>query len=163
MPVVEKIRCSHGFRAKCVCDQCRGPFERQLSAVKGKKHVFCSWGCYNAFRAKPEGWIGPYGYVYTWTNGRIRAVHRLVMEKALGRKLLSSEIVHHIRGNKLDNRLKSLKLQTRSDHPPGYTDINLETINRLLQEAAVLKQENAALKSRAAELEGEGRRLNAAN
>lgn len=42
--------------------------------------------------------------------------HRLVMEQALGRKLRSDELVHHINGNKNDNRLTNLQVVTRSKH-----------------------------------------------
>lgn len=46
-----------------------------------------------------------------WAEGRrIRRVyvHRLAVERVLGRELLSTETVHHINGNPSDNRLDNL-------------------------------------------------------
>ncbi len=42
--------------------------------------------------------------------------HRLVMEEMLGRFLTASEVVHHINGNRMDNRAENLKVITQSEH-----------------------------------------------
>ncbi len=45
-----------------------------------------------------------------------RHAHRVVMEKKLGRALLSDEIVHHIDGNKQNVDPENLELMTRAQH-----------------------------------------------
>lgn len=57
------------------------------------------------------------GYYYLSNKSDEIAEHRYVMEEYLGRKLDSSEIVHHINYNKLDNRIENLQIVSRSEHP----------------------------------------------
>ena len=50
-----------------------------------------------------------------------RAEHRHIMEQRLERRLLSTEIVHHINQDTLDNRLENLQLMTRSEHSKHHS------------------------------------------
>lgn len=80
-------------------DEPVGPYHRSLKTKPGYVTVFRP----DHPNSNVRGWIGE---------------HRLVMAEALGRPLLSDEIVHHKNGIKDDNRIENLELCVRRQ-PPG--------------------------------------------
>lgn len=76
----------------------------------------------------PEDWqwsisrpwfVGKRGYVLARAEGHVgrqNRLHRSIMERVLGRKLLSSELVDHQNHDTLDNRRTNLRLATPSQN-----------------------------------------------
>lgn len=98
------------------CPTCGKNFEGKNSEIKRAKNtIHCSKKC--AGLEKKEKTMTTDGY---WQisigKGKHIKIHRWLMEQKIGRKLLSTEIVHHINFNKLDNRIKNLMILTRSEH-----------------------------------------------
>lgn len=56
------------------------------------------------------------GYIIRLVDGRYVPEHRVVMERYLGRKLTKHEHIHHVNGNRIDNRIENLQLMTVSEH-----------------------------------------------
>ena len=88
--------------------------EKVAKAHRGKKH----WN----WRGGQKKTAGGYwrvlckGHPNADANGRVLR-HRLVMEERLGRILLPTEVVHHINGDKEDDRIENLGLfPSTADH-----------------------------------------------
>ena len=61
-------------------------------------------------------WTDTRGYLRMWHNGRETYVHRVVAEQKIGRPLLPSEQVHHLNGQKDDNRPENLHVVDAQAH-----------------------------------------------
>lgn len=100
------------------CTDCKRPIPRrprQKPSVYASRR-FCSSSCVMRHRMRGAP-IGPgTKYRKRRINGRQIMEHRAVMEAHIGRRLAPDEIVHHINGDKLDNRLENLVIMDRVSH-----------------------------------------------
>lgn len=123
-------------RPTFTCRQCGAVFERLASREKWNKGKhFCSRVCANAGRsgAGHPAWQGGRhrrtdGYVDVnlslvasefrgmTHDGRRVMEHRLVMAQHLGRPLEPWEVVHHVNGQRDDNRIENLELHGQHEH-----------------------------------------------
>lgn len=55
-------------------------------------------------------------YKIIYVDGKRVAEHRYIMEQFLGRKLKSTEVVHHLDHNRLNNELSNLALMDHTAH-----------------------------------------------
>lgn len=122
------------------CEECGKSYFRRKSRVKESR--FCSrrccalWVLYNKNKDKffnrdmsgknNPAWKGGKrivnGYVLVSVGNKKKVQeHRLIMEQHLKRKLSPKERIHHINGDRIDNRLENLKLcASQSEHIRKY-------------------------------------------
>ena len=103
-----------------ICATCSAVFNQPSSSVRyrlarGQTSFFCSRRCYEIDKSGDKAdRVARYREVVR--DGKRIFEHRWVVEQALGRPLGPDEIVHHINGDSLDNRLKNLRVMDRGSH-----------------------------------------------
>lgn len=110
---------------------------KETSRKRIEASKYCSILCRNRALGvrnyKTGYWIDKDGYQIHDVQGKHFRVHRLVMEKKLGRKLLSSEIVHHIDRNRQNNHPNNLELlEDHSTHRYKHLLEKLQTETTVL-------------------------------
>lgn len=125
-------------RIKRSCLKCKKIFFITKFNAKHGRGIYCSRKCVLSSifnKEKNPRWNGgrriQSGYIflaspdhpYKSYSGYV-AEHRLVMEKKISRYLLPSEVVHHIDGNRSNNKIENLQLfASGSDHRKAEAEI----------------------------------------
>lgn len=123
------------------CPECGETFYAKPSYIRNGAGKHCSRECAGKARSRTLSGEGHWnwstgrvvtrqGYIRVWVPSDHRFAsmrpknqggvleHRLVMAETLGRPLTNRETVHHINGDRSDNRLENLQLR-RSQHGQG--------------------------------------------
>lgn len=105
--------------AECARDGCGAPVRAVITTKNGRRKKYCSQMC--AAVASQKGWRKhSSGYMVRRRSGVLEVQHRVVMAEHIGRALLPSETVHHLNGDRADNRIENLELRN-GHHGPGAT------------------------------------------
>lgn len=102
----------------------------------------------NTYRTTSHGYINI--TIINEDEGTSKTVkeHRALMEALLGRKLKRNEVVHHINGNKIDNRLENLQLMSAEEHVKLHAMMRSEEIRKLREENRALREEIKKLQAK---------------
>jgi len=130
------------YICKCDCGkECVKSYHYLLSKYDCKK----SCGCFASERNRTKflgslhpaykgGYKGKKGYIEISVNGKKGLEHRIVYENHYGIKLLPHQTVHHINGNRTDNRIENLELWDTSQPSGQRVEDKIEYYFKLVNE-----------------------------
>jgi len=135
---VRSVQYNHYYILEC--DVCGKTCPKRIDYAPKLKRTYCEQECFsimqkemNKRKVYKDGWrvkASCHGYVVKriWNDiykGEWITQHRYNMEEYLERKLLKTEIVHHIDMDKTNNNINNLWLCTHSTHTKAHGSMNI--------------------------------------
>lgn len=123
------------LRGRAEAVRLAGEKGRLGTGMRGKKRTFTD----QHKKKISEGKLGkgkglsekPNGYIeITMGENKGRGEHVVIVEEDIGRKLFANECVHHVNGDRADNRIDNLELMTRSEHARLHAKENIHKRKR---------------------------------
>ena len=125
------------------CDVCGNTCPKRLDHSPKTKRTYCAQECFqimqttmNKRKVYKEGWRvkeSYNGYVMKriwddpmYKKGEWVTQHRYNIEQHIGRRLLKTEIVHHIDMDKTNNNIDNLWVCSASDHTKAHSSMNVK-------------------------------------
>ena len=118
----------------CAIDGCGEPFVAKGYCAKHYEALKKHGDPLHPVKRRPrEGFLNANGYRMVSIFGKPVLEHRLVMAQHIGRELLPHETVHHINGDRADNRIENLELWSKSQPYGQRVDDKVQWAVELLQ------------------------------
>jgi len=122
-----------GFKSRSLKESCKLRCELKPQTNPGRKNMPKNPNYGKANHAYKKGyWINVHGYKKISVDGEERIEHRYIWEQFHQKPIPPRHQIHHINGDKLDNRIENLQCMTNSEHQKLHNQPREETTGRFI-------------------------------